>query len=72
MEKHLLIQIIVIDIAQENWFRTTAGVKQGRLVSPTLFNIFLKRNMSDALEEYDGKASISLRTITNLGPVFQN
>ncbi|MEW8548180.1 MAG: hypothetical protein AB2693_32150 [Candidatus Thiodiazotropha sp.] len=31
-----------------------------------LFNIFLKRIMSDALEEHDGKVSIGCRTITNL------
>ena len=34
--------------------------------SPTLFNIFLRRIMSDDLEEHDGKLSIGGRTITNL------
>ena len=39
---------------------------QGCLLSPTLFNIFLERIMSDALEEHDGKVSIGGRKITNL------
>ena len=48
------------------WFRTTVGVRQGCLLSPTLFNIFLKRIMSDALEKHDGNVSIGGRNITNL------
>ena len=48
------------------WFRTTVGVSQGCLLSPTLLNIVLERIMSDALEEHDEKVSIGGRNITNL------
>ena len=48
------------------WFKTTVGVRQGSLLSHTLFNIFLETIVADALEDHKSTVSIGGRTISNL------
>ena len=57
---------VLINGSIGDWFRTTVGVRQECLLSATLFSIFLKRIMTDALEDHEGTVSIGGRAITNL------
>ena len=57
---------VQMNVSMGEWFRTTVGVRQGCLLPPSLFSIFIERIMPDALEECDGKVSIRSRSIIYL------
>ena len=56
---------VLFNGSTEEWFRTTVGVRQGCLLTPTLFNIFLERIMCEALDDHEGSVSIGRRLTTN-------
>ena len=60
------ISAVLFNDSTGGWFRTSVRVRQGCLLSLTLFNIFLERITRDALEDHEGTVSIGRRTSTNL------
>ena len=58
------ISAVVFNSSKGDWFRSNRDVYS--VFSPTLFNIFLERIMTDTLENHEGTVSIGGRTITNL------
>ena len=57
---------VLFNSSIEDWFRKTVGVRQGCLLVPIFFNVFLERIMTDSFEDHEGTVSIGGRAITNL------
>ena len=57
---------VLLNSSIGDWFQTTAAVQQGCPLSPSLFNEFLERIITDALEDHEGTVSTEGRTPTNL------
>ena len=57
---------VLINNVTGSFFNTTVGVRQGCLLSPVLFNIFLEQIMINTLDEYTSTISIGGQKISNL------
>lgn len=57
---------VILDNRLGEPFRTSVGVRQGCLLSPILFNLYLERIMSDALQDHHTSISIGGRRVCNL------
>ena len=49
-----------------NWFRIERGVRQGCVMSPTLYNIYSEEIMREIFLDYEGGVKVGGRQITNL------
>ena len=57
---------VLINNQLGEFFRTTIGVRQGCLLSPVLFNIFLEKIMQETLHDHHTSISIGGRPLCNL------
>ncbi|KYO32551.1 hypothetical protein Y1Q_0007752 [Alligator mississippiensis] len=57
---------VLIDNNINKWFMPSAGVCHGCLLSPCLFNLFLKQIMSDTLQNFTGTVSVAGWKFNNL------
>ena len=55
-----------IDDNLNDCFKTTVGVRQGCLLSPTLLNLFLERIMEETLDGHNGGVRCGGTTVTDL------
>ena len=57
--------VVLFNGSTWEWFRSTVGVRQGCLLSPTFFKIFPERIICEALDDQEGNVSMGGQLITN-------
>ena len=57
---------VLIGNKYSQWFKATVGVRQGCVLSPTLFNIFLEQIVMDSFDSFSGGVKNEGQTITCL------
>lgn len=57
---------VLVGTTLSDWFTTAVGVRQGCLLSPSLFNVFLEHVMSMALVDFDCTVQIGGVAVSNL------
>ena len=57
---------VLLNSQLREFFKTTVGVPQRRLLSPILFNLFLEKIMKETLHDHHVSISIGGRSICNL------
>lgn len=57
---------VLLNSSIGEFFKTTVGVRQGCLLSPVLFNLYLENIMRETLHDFESTISIGGRTINNL------
>ena len=63
---HNASSAVLLNSQVGEFFRTTVGVRQGCLLSPVLFNLYLENIMREALEGHQTSISIGGRPLCNL------
>ena len=54
---------VLLNIHLGEFFKTTVGVRQGRLLSHILFNLFLEKIMQETLHDHQTSISVAGRPI---------
>ena len=57
---------VILNNSEGEFFKTSVGVRQGCMFSPTLFNLFLEEIMNETQSNYSSSISVGGRPLWNL------